>query len=315
MTRRRALHAARVLFVLLTLALAWWGFRGRWAEVGDAASATGPLRVGGAVLCATVGLGLTGVLWRSLLRWVGSQVGARDAAAVFFVGQLGKYVPGSVWSIAVQAQLGRRHGVPARSSVAASSLFLLVHTATGLVVGGLLAALGAVDLPSGLAALGPWVAVAVGAGSLAPPLLRRIAARLAGPGVHASLGPAEVAGSVAVMALVWLAYGGSLLLLVPGDRAAPSLFAAAAAFALAHAVGVLVVFAPAGVGAREAVLVALLAPFLGVPGAVAVALLSRLAHAVADFLTALLASVVASLAAPPRQHSRQAGEPAGVRGR
>ncbi|SEB28647.1 hypothetical protein SAMN04489844_0081 [Nocardioides exalbidus] len=311
MTRRRALQLARVLFVLLTLTLAWWGFRGRWDEIGDAASGTGPLRLAGAVLCAVAGLALTGVLWRLLLRWLGSEVGPRDAAAVFFVGQLGKYVPGSVWSVAVQAQLGRRHDVPARSSVAASSLFLLVHTATGLLVGGALAVLGAVDLPAEVSPLWGWAALLVGAASLSPPLLRLLADRLAGHGVRAALGPAEVARSVALMALVWLAYGASLLLLVTGRAAAPSLLAAAAAFALAHAVGVLVVFAPAGVGAREAVLVALLAPVLGVPGAVAVALLSRVAHAVADFLLALLASTAAGLAAP----SRHAGEPAGVRGR
>jgi uncharacterized membrane protein YbhN (UPF0104 family) len=320
-TRRRALHAVRALFVLLTLTLAWWGFRGRWGEIGDAVVETGPWRLVAAVACAVAGLALTGVLWRSLLRWVGSEVAARDAAAVFFVGQLGKYVPGSVWSVAVQAQLGRRHDVSARSSVAASSLFLLVHTATGLLAGGLLAALGAVDLPDGVSRLWAGVAVLVGGVSLVPPLLRQLADRLAGRGTRAALGLPQVALSVVLMGLVWLAYGSALLLLVPAGGPMPSLLAATGAFALAHAVGVLVVFAPAGVGAREAVLVGLLAPVVGVPVAVAVTLLSRVVHALADFLSALAASVVASRGAsgqaipPAVQDSSQAGDPAGVRGR
>ncbi|WP_175539504.1 hypothetical protein [Nocardioides exalbidus] len=191
-----------------------------------------------------------------------------------------------------QAQLGRRHDCPPAQTLLAT---LEADGRCGTC----------------LSPLWGWAALLVGAASLSPPLLRLLADRLAGHGVRAALGPAEVARSVALMALVWLAYGASLLLLVTGRAAAPSLLAAAAAFALAHAVGVLVVFAPAGVGAREAVLVALLAPVLGVPGAVAVALLSRVAHAVADFLLALLASTAAGLAAP----SRHAGEPAGVRGR
>ncbi len=286
MTRRRALGAARLVFVLLTLAFAWWGFRGRWGEIGAAASTTGPLRLAGAVACATAGLVLTGLLWRLLLRWLGSDVGVRDAASVFFVGQLGKYVPGSVWSIAVQARLGRRHGVPARSSATASLVFLLVHTATGLLAGGLLVLLGAIDLPAGASPLLAWLAVLVGAASLAPPLLRRVADRLAGRGVDAVLGGPELVRALGLMAAVWALHGASLLLLVPGGGGSPGLAGAVAAFALAHAVGVLVVLAPAGVGAREAVLVALLSPVVGVPGAAAVALLSRVAQALADFLVA-----------------------------
>ncbi|WP_210648759.1 lysylphosphatidylglycerol synthase domain-containing protein [Nocardioides sp. SYSU D00065] len=316
MTRRQALRGARWVFVLLTLACAWWGFRGRWAEIGDAVAATGPARSAGAVVCAGAGLALTGVLWRRLLRGVGSEVAARDAAAVFFVGQLGKYVPGSVWSLAVQAQLGRRHGVPARSSVTASAVFLLVHTATGLLLGGLLVGGSLLlDGPAGdrvgedLATAWPACAVVVGAVALAPPLLRRLAERLAGHAVV--LGARELVPAVALMVAVWTLYGASTLLLVPGASAAtPSLVGAVAAFALAHAVGVLVVFAPAGVGAREGVLVALLAPAVGVPAAAAVALLSRVAHAAADFSLAGAAALVGrtdTRSADPREPARAGG--------
>lgn len=271
-----------MLVVLLALVGAWWGFRGRWAEVAAALAATGPLRLAAAVALAVVGLALTGVLWRRLLGCTGSGVGVLDAAAVFFVGQLGKYVPGSVWSVAVHAQLGRRHDVPARSSVAASSLFLVVHTATGLLLGGLLLAPeGAGPVPDATVA----IAVVVGAAALAPPVLRRLADRLCGRGTR--FGGRDVAAVLALMAGTWLAYGASLTVLVPGSSgSAPSLVSAAGTFALAHAAGVLVVLAPAGLGAREGVLVALLAPALGVPGAAAVALLSRVVHALADFLVA-----------------------------
>ncbi len=54
------------------------------------------------------------------------------------------------------------------------------------------------------------------------------------------------------------------------------------AFALAYAVGVVVVLAPAGVGARDALLVLLLTPLLGVADATALALLARVVHTAAD---------------------------------
>ncbi|WP_210438347.1 lysylphosphatidylglycerol synthase domain-containing protein [Nocardioides xinjiangensis] len=306
MSRGRLLTAARWLFVLLTLAGAWWGLRGRWADVADGLGQTGPSRLLAAAGLTAAGVATTGVVWRLLLRWIGSDVGPRDAAAVFFVGQLGKYVPGSVWSIAVQAQLGRRHGVPTRSSVTASSVFLLAHTATGLLLGGLLALAGALPGPSyGLAAL----AVAAGAVALAPPVLRRLADRLAGRGTR--FGVRELGTTCVLMAVVWVGYGAALLLLVPGSSAPPPLGTAVAAFALAHAAGVLVVFAPAGVGAREGVLVALLAPLVGLPGAAAVALLSRVTHAVADFAVAGLAAWWAR----PRRAVLGAREPARAGGR
>lgn len=292
MSRRASLRTARWLFAVATLVFAWWSFRGRWDDVAGALVGVGPGHLVVAAAAAGLGLGVTARLWRLLLRWIGPDIGAHDAAAVFLVGQLGKYVPGSVWSVAVQARLGRRHGVPVRWSVTASSLFLLVHTATGLLLGGLLVLSGA--LPNVSYAVAATAAV-VGAVALAPPLVRRVADRFSGHRTRFGLRELGVAG--ALMLVVWACYGVTVLALVPASSGAsgtPLFAAAVAAFALAHAVGVLVVLAPAGVGAREGVLIALLAPMLGVPGAAATSLLARVVHVVADFVVAGLAAWWAS---------------------
>jgi uncharacterized membrane protein YbhN (UPF0104 family) len=295
MTRALA-PSARIGFLLLTIGSAWWGFGGRWSEIGAAAAGTDPLQLCGALLCAIGGLTLTGVLWRMLLAALGSHVALRDAGAVFFVGQLGKYVPGSVWSFAVQAQLGRRHGVPVRSSVTASALFLVLHTFSGLLLGGALAAGGVVGTDLGR---GWWLLVAViCAAALTPPVLRFLGDRLAGVGGRTTFGLGDLLRSLALMTGVWACYGACLWVLLPLDRPAPEdVLAAVAAFALAHAAGVLLVLAPAGLGAREAVLIALLAPTVGVPDAAAVALLARVVHTAADFA---LAAAAAGWARPRR---------------
>ena len=101
---------------------------------------------------------------------------------------------------------GRRHGVPARSSVTASALFLLLHTVTGLLLGGLLVCRGRRSTPPRPA--GAWLLpVAVGAVALAPPVLRLLADRLAGPAVRATFGVRDLAASAALMAAVWACYG------------------------------------------------------------------------------------------------------------
>lgn len=283
MTRARALDTARILFLLLTVGFAWWGFRGRWGDVADAVTDTSALGLGMAVLATLVGLALTAVLFRLLLVRLGSEVAAPVASAIFLVGQLGKYLPGTVWSFAAQAQLGSRHRIPARRSVAASALFLYLHTATGAVVGAAAAAAGVLDVPgpSWLWALGTAATVA----GLLPPVVRRVGGVVAGRRIE--VGVRDVGRALPVMAGVWVAYGvGVLALLGP---AGGDLAVAVSAFALSHVAGVLLVFAPAGLGAREAVLVAVLRPVASLEAAVAVALLARVVHTASDFAIAALA--------------------------
>ena len=86
----------------------------------------------------------------------------------------------------------------------------------------------------------------------------------------------------------------SLAVLAIAPEPSAALFpVAAGAFTTAYAVGVLVVVAPAGVGAREVTLVALLAPVTGVTTATALALLTRALHTGGDLLLALGAWAVA----------------------
>ncbi|MEQ6901141.1 lysylphosphatidylglycerol synthase domain-containing protein [Nocardioides sp. YIM 152588] len=283
MRRAHALLGARIGFVLLTIGFAWWGFRGRWAEIGEAITGTSAWQPAVALVATASGLLLTGALWRRLLAALGYRVSRPDAASVFFVGQVGKYLPGSVWSFAAQAQLGRRYAVPMRTSFTASALFLFLHTASGLVLGGALAAAGVVDLD---AARWWWLAaIAVGVVSMSPPLVRVLGDRLAGRAGGTAFGARALLTSCALMAGVWACFGAATWALAgPGHGVAPA--SAVGAFAIAHVAGVLLVFAPAGLGAREAVLVAALAPALGVGAAAAVALLARVVHTVADFLLA-----------------------------
>jgi hypothetical protein len=100
------------------------------------------------------------------------------------------------------------------------------------------------------------------------------------------------------MLVVWAAYGAASTLLVPppGGGAGTALLVTGAV-AAAYLVGVLVVIAPAGVGAREATLGFLLAP----TAAAAVALLSRLVHTVGDLALAGTAWWLARESRPPDQ--------------
>ncbi len=169
---------------------------------------------------------------------------------------LAKYVPGSIWPLVTTATQASRVGV---SPVALSASFVL-HGAFGVLGAGVVA-----DLLGGWGPLAAAAAVAVG-GLAHPAVLNRALAlggRLARRDVPRWTGRwADGATLVALHAAVWIGYGLEFALfasaLVPvGMADVPRLVGAQA---LSYVAGVAAVFAPGGVGVREAALAGLLLP-------------------------------------------------------
>jgi len=268
-------------FLGVVLVFAWLGLRGRFDEVGDALRDTSLAGVGAGLLLVLVGLFATGLLWLRLMACLDGALPLVDGLATFFLGQLGKYIPGSVWSIGAQAELARRHTVDRRVTVAAGLLFLGYHVDTAVLLGALTLLAGGLESP--WPDWVSWVALVGALAGLGPGVVRLLGRRVAGREVR--LGWVDTVVVVGLMAVAWTAYAIALVLLSP-DLPWGELAALGGAFAAAYAVGVVVVLAPAGVGAREAVFVLLLAPVTGVGPATALALLARVVHTAADGLSA-----------------------------
>lgn len=278
----RLLPALRALvFLAAVLVFGWLGLRGRFDEVGEALMDTSLAGAGAGLLLVLLGLFATGLLWLRLMACLDGALPLVVGLAKFFLGQLGKYIPGSVWSIGAQAELARRHAVPARVTVAAGLLFLGYHVETAILLGALALLAGSLESPwPGWIS---WVALVVAVTGLVPGPVRLLGRRVAGREVR--IGWADTVVVVGLMAVAWTAYACALVVMSPGLPWG-EMAALGGAFAAAYAAGVVVVFAPAGVGAREAVFVLLLAPVTGVGPATALALLTRVVHTVADALIA-----------------------------
>ncbi|GAB3196856.1 lysylphosphatidylglycerol synthase transmembrane domain-containing protein [Nocardioides hungaricus] len=279
---RRRLDVLRWAFLALVLGFAWWGLRDQGDELLAVVRDTSPLGLAVAAALVIAGLLVTSVAWLRLLAGYGHRMPPGEGRAVFFVGQLGKYIPGSVWSMGAHAELARGFDVPMRATVGTSLMFLWLNLATSGLVAGSFALSGAWDPP-----VPTWLVVAGLAGcaaGLTPAAVNRVG--------RLRLSWAGVGVLVVLMAVTWACYAGAVLAIAPEPSVA--LFpVAAGAFTTAYAVGVLVVLAPAGVGAREVTLIALLAPVTGVTTATALALLTRALHTGGDLLLALGAWVVA----------------------
>jgi hypothetical protein len=320
---RFLLRAGRAAFLLGALALLGRQLAHDGDSVGSALRQLDIAHAALSLVTAVLGLGATGLAWRALLAAQGPTLPVAAVPPVFFVAQIGKYLPGAVWPYLAQVRLGRRYGISASRSAATSVLFVLAHCASG----------GAVA-----AAVLPWVSPGVTerfwwALASAPllllllhprillPLLGRVQ-RLARRGAAPQrLHGRRMAAALGWLLVAWVCYGISLLALL-GPLTGRHGWSAAAlslgGYALAWTVGfaaasVLVIAAPAGLGFREAVLIALLAPVSSVGAATAVALLSRAAQTLGDALWALAGTLLAARAGqatlPPDSPAPETAEP------
>jgi hypothetical protein len=234
--------------------------------------------------------------WRALLADLGSSLPLRAGVRVFFLGQVGKYLPGSIWPAVTQMELGRDHRVPQRVSAAAAAITMLLAVGSGLLVAVVLLPLGG----AGVLDRYRWAALALPLMVLlaAPPVLNRLLAVALRVARRAPL-PAPLslagAGRAAAWALAaWLLYGVHVWLLARQLQAGGGLdllLVSSGAFAGAWSVGFLLIAAPAGAGAREGTLILLLGASLGRPEATVVGIVSRLLFLAADLAWAGVAAL------------------------
>ena len=288
--------SARVAFSVLAVALLVVTVVRERASLGAAVQQLSAVALVTSALLVVAGLVAQMLSWRALFAGETSVTPSlRAAAQIYYIGQLGKYVPGSIWAVVAQSELGLSHRITrSRSAVVAlGALAVLVVTGTGVA-----AAVLSLTSPGSLRSY--WWAIPalpVGVCLLTPPVFNRLI-RFALKVTHRDeatdgIGSRSLAASSAWALLMWGLFGCQVWVLASalGGRSPHLAFICVGAFALAWVVGLLVVIAPAGAGAREAALVLALGPVLDRPDALLLALVSRILMVVGD-------AVVAGAAAP-----------------
>ena len=276
----------RVAVLVVFVGALGWALSSQWGAVQPLLGQLSAPSVAAALVAVLGGILATFLCWREVLADLGGRLPVVAGARVFFLGQLGKYVPGSLWPVMAQMELGRDYQIPQRTSGSAVGVFLLVLVGTGLAVVAVAAPL-----------LGPdavhaywWLLAALPLALLVlvPPVLNRLLAlvmRLARrPPLPRPLSAGGILRAVTWALLSWVAYGVHIWVLAGqfGAGGLPLLARATGAFAAAWCAGFLLVVAPAGAGVREAALVLLLGGALTRPQATVVAVVSRLLFVVGD---------------------------------
>jgi hypothetical protein len=294
MTRKKLFAVLRVTIAVVTLAAVVYAVARNWSDVSVHLDKISLATFAWSTLAAAVGTWLTMIGWRIILRDLGSDLHLAPASGVYFVGQLGKYLPGSLWSVLVQADIAAHLRVPRRRTAVTGLLALGLALLTGFLVG-LPAA--SYLLTRSAEGFDRWLLLGVPLLVVlcVPRLLNAIIGLglrlLRRPPLEHDLSGGAVLRAVASFIGVWLCFGVHTLLLAravaDGSGHDNLNLASVTGYALSVSLGMLTVILPAGLGAREGLLTLILSTAIPTPAAAAVAIMSRFIVTVVDVLAAL----------------------------
>ena len=259
-SRRSLFRAAQWVFAALVLFFAFRALAGQWNQVGTRLLHIqfGWKQITLATLLILVTYALLIEGWRRILSAWDSHLAFRHAARIWFLSNLGKYVPGNIWSLTAMSVMARERGLSGLAAAGSSILMQSVSLVTGT----------AIVMVTSAKLLGEPLLVGAAVSLLAvvlltaPKFLPRLAvwaANLSGREiVTPSIPAASIWTAALASALSWLLYGLAFQLFVRGllGSAPGEISSYIAAYSAAYILGFISPIAPAGLGVREITLAA-----------------------------------------------------------
>jgi len=220
-------------------------------------------------------------VWRKILIHFGRPIPYREALRIFVLSELSRYVPGTVWQYFSRVYLSGLWNVPASIAVSSAlmELLLMAVAAIPLIlwnIGDVFPALGHVQIALVLTFI-------VGAGVvLQPRALNRLGRSLL-PRLRLEYTPIritflETAWLWITCVLVWIAFGSGFVFFARSLTRVEFSdgLHIVSEYAASWLIGVVTIYAPAGLGVREGVLGFLLGKILPIGTALTIAVLSRI---------------------------------------
>jgi len=255
-----------------------------------------------AVLLVLAAFFLFSSVWKLIILSLNKNVGYIKSFKIAYLSNLGRYIPGKIWQMFGMIYLAKKEGITEEESITSFGLSQLFSIPSGLLAG--LVLLGV--QPGGFARYAdvPFFnvgVVAVGVSmlllSLAVVFLPKLTEKMLNgfyrllrrKPVTLTLNKSLAGAIYGGYFLSWCLYGFSFWVFLKGITTENVLvFPMAGAFIIAYQIGYLALFAPGGVGPREAMMTIMLAPYFGTAVATAIALASRLWLIGAEAASALI---------------------------
>jgi hypothetical protein len=239
-----------------------------------------------ALILAVAGMTWVASCWRRALTLLGHRPPRRRTIAWYFAGEIGKYVPGTVWPVLGRGELARRGGVPRRRAYPSVGLSLVAWYLAALAVASVLVPMDLAEQAESPAALALLALLPLGVAALHPAVLTRLrdlVVRLTGHGADIAIPPwRKTVTLVACYVPAWLFIWAATWCVAGALLPDPPVLRIGIATTLSWTAGFVAVPVPAGAGVREAVFVASAGLPTGLGATIAVG--SRLVFVLADLL-------------------------------
>ncbi len=259
-SRRNLFKVAQWIFAAVVLFFAARSLATQWSKVEPRLSHIefGWQWIGAATVLILLTYALLIEGWRRVLSAWDSHLPFTQAARIWFLSNLGKYVPGNIWSLTAMGVMAKERGLSAIAAAGSSVIMQMVSLATGtaivMVTG---AKLLGQPLLVGFAVL-LLVVILLSAPRFLPPLAAW-AGTLIGRDIAPPFVPATSIWTAAIASTFsWLFYGLAFQLFVRGllGSAPGEISSYIAVYTAAYILGFISPIAPAGLGVREFTLAA-----------------------------------------------------------
>jgi len=260
-----------------------------------------PLLLASFVLAGLTYSVLAGV-WKNILRQSGYVLSYSKMFKIWFISNLGRYIPGKVWQFLGMLYLLEKEKVPKSKSFSVAVLAQALSCMAGILV---MIAFLRYDFYQNLLSQSPWfllVLILFVAGVITlifyPQALQGVInwglKLLKKEKISLNYKPRNLLFYLLSYIGCWFLFGFCFLIFIKSIFPAPFnvYFGVTGAFAGSVTIGFLAFFTPGGIGVREGVLVALLSFYFPAPVATLIALLSRLWITLVEVLLFFIALVL-----------------------
>jgi uncharacterized membrane protein YbhN (UPF0104 family) len=260
LTRRNLFRIAQWIFAAAVLFFAARSLASQWDKVGSRLTHLqfGWEWIGTATLLILVTYALLIEGWRRVLGAWDSHLPFMQAARIWFLSNLGKYVPGNIWSLTAMGVMARDRGLSAIAAAGSSVIMQMVSLATGAAIVMVTSAklLGQPLLVG--AAVVVLVVVLLSAPRFLPPLAVWVGGLIGKDIAPPSVPATSIWTAAFASTLSWLFYGLAFQLFVRGllGNAPGEISSYIAVYTAAYILGFISPIAPAGLGVREFTLAA-----------------------------------------------------------
>jgi uncharacterized membrane protein YbhN (UPF0104 family) len=260
LTRRNLFKLAQWIFAAAVLFFAARSLATQWNKVEARLFHVqfGWQWIGAATVVVLLSFALLIEGWRRVMGAWDSHLPFGQAARIWFLSSLGKYVPGNIWSLTAMGVMARGRGISALAAAGSS----IIMQAVSLVTGAAIVMITGAQLLGQPVLVGVSVLILIGillsAPRFLPPLTVWIGSIIGKEVAPPSVPATSIWTAAIASALSWLLYGFAFQLFVRGllGAAPGEISRYIAVYTAAYILGFISPIAPAGLGVREFTLAA-----------------------------------------------------------